>query len=154
MFWSIQGLASYTETSSLQTPTASAVSKSDLTLARMESLGAQAVYKAFFPLEFYNKHRTLPDARALCKIFIDSPPSFRISELRSLIEDKDTRLKRLKLKKAGISRTKAQDLFRWGITVEHMEREYRRSPFEFHHYLRTLGINKPRPQLMLYFGSH
>jgi len=132
----------------------SRLSKSDPTLARMKSLGVEAIYKAFFPSESYNKHRALPDAKALCKIFTDSPLSFRISELRSLIEDKDTRLKRLKLKKAGISRTKAQDLLRWGITVEQMEREYQRSPSEFHHYLRTLGINKPRPQLMLYFGSH
>ena len=130
------------------------LSKLDPTLARMESLGMEAIYKAFFPFESYDKHRALPDAQALCKIFTDSPLSFRISELRSLIEDKETMLKRLKLMKAGIGGAKAQELLRLGITVEHMEREYRRSPSEFRHYLRTLGINKPRPQLMLYFMTH
>ena len=129
------------------------LSKSDDTLARMRGLGMEAIYKAFFPLEFYDMHRALPDAKALCKLFTDSPLSLRISELSSMIEDKDTMLKQLKLVKAGFSGTKARDLLRRGITIEQMEREYQRSPSGFHRYLRTLGINNPRPQLMLYFRT-
>ena len=72
-------------------------------LRGIEKLGVEPLCKHFFPNQLYDAHRALPDARALSKLFSDSPLSTTVDcELRNTIENAEQiydRLKRKKMKK-------------------------------------------------------
>ena len=57
-------------------------SNNDPILRGSKAIGVSALHKMFFPEEEYREHRALEDAKALCKVFTDSPLAGLVSELR------------------------------------------------------------------------
>jgi DNA polymerase III epsilon subunit-like protein len=128
--------------------------KNDPVMAGIEKKGQESLYQRFFH-EDYNAHRALGDARALHRLFTQSP-------LRSCLDKlimKPPRAaydhwKAIQLTPAGLMFGKAKALVKSGVFLEHMQQKYNRSPQQFRHYLRSLGIHRPSPQLLAYFETH
>lgn len=120
----------------------------------IEKKGQESLYKMFFHEE-YRSHRALDDARALHRLFTESS---LISCLDELIMKSPQvaydHWKTLQLLPAGIVFGKAKGLVKSGVYLEHMQQHYKQSPLRFQHYLRSLGINRPTPQLLIYFDTH
>jgi len=57
-------------------------SNNDPILRGSKSISVHGLHKLFFPDEEYKEHRALEDAKALCKVFTDSPLAGLVSELR------------------------------------------------------------------------
>ena len=130
---------------------------SDPIFKGLESLSMKAIYKHFFPHKPYEGHRALEDAKALGKIFTNSPVSKKLSELQVMARSTDmaySKWKQFEMKRAGIHRNKAEDLVRKRIYLQEMEEEYKRAPRTFRDYLhRRVDIRRPSDEMMEYFSS-
>ena len=124
---------------------------------RCESLSVKAIYNHFFPCNPYGDHRALSDAKALNKVFTESPLSSKFDVLREMVKSTDVaylKWKQFEMKRAGIHRKKAEVLVRQRIYLQDMEKEYKKSPRTFKHFLRqTVDIKYPSDELMEYFSN-
>ena len=123
---------------------------------RCKSLSVKAIYEHFFPHNPYGGHRALSDAKALNKVFTESPLSNKFDVLREMVKSTDAayrKWKQFEMKQAGIPRKKAEDLARQHIYLQDMEKEYKLSPSSFRRYLRQTVDIYPSEQLMEYFRN-
>ena len=125
----------------------------------VKELSVEFLHKHFFPNEPYHAHRALVDARTLCKLFTDSPLSGKLETLRRTIQNIDIvrkKWKSVELRKAGISSwRKAEEIvFERNVTLNDMERKYKRNPEQFEYYLRkNVGLKYPGEELLHYFSQ-
>ena len=124
---------------------------------RLDSLSMKAIYEHFFPRNPYGGHKALSDAKALHKVFTESPLSNKFDVLREMVKSTDAayrKWKQFEMKRAGIHRKKAEDLIRKHIYLQDMEEQYKHSPSTFKHYLRQKAdIKYPSDELMEYFRN-
>ena len=123
---------------------------------RCKSLSVKAICEHFFPHNPYGGHRALSDAKALNKVFTESPLSSKFDVLREMVKSTDAayrKWKQFEMKQVGIPRKKAEDLARQHIYLQDMEKEYKLSPGSFRHYLRQTVDIYPSDKLMEYFSN-
>lgn len=125
---------------------------------RLDSLSMKAIHDHFFPHNPYGGHRALSDAKALNKVFTESPLCSKFDVLREMVKSTDVAYrnwKQFEMKRAGIHRKKAEDIVqRRHIYLQDMENEYKKSPMTFKHYLRQrVDIKYPSDELMEYFKN-
>ena len=129
----------------------------DLIFKGLDSLSMKAIYNHFFPRNPYEGHRALSDAKALNKVFTESPLSSKFDVLREMVKSTDVAYrnwKQFEMKRAGIHRKKAEVLVRQRIYLQDMEKEYKKSPKTFKQFLRrTVDIKYPSDELMEYFSN-
>ena len=128
--------------------------KSDPILAGIEKKGQESLYQRFFHEE-YDTHRALGDARALHRLFTQSPLRHCLDQLiMKSPQAAFNHWKAIQLTTAGVTFGKAKSLVKSGVYLEHMQQQYNRSPLQFPRYLRSLGINRPSLELLTYFETH
>lgn len=126
---------------------------SDTLLSGVEKKGLESLYEVFFHQK-HSGHRALDDARALHRLFTESPLESRLEQMRlKSVREAYDHWKAIQLTNADIVFPKAKKLVMQGEYLDHMESSYRQSPYTFRHYLRQKGIHHPSRELMEYFES-
>ena len=126
---------------------------SDFLLAGFEKKGLESLYQAFFH-EKHSGHRALDDARALHRLFTESPLKSRLEQTRlKSARDAYDHWKAIQLTKADVKFPKGRKLVSEGVYLEHMVLSYQQCSYKFRDYLNRKGIRRPSAELMQYFES-
>ena len=116
----------------------------------------QGIYTSCFPNEPFDGHRALADAKALCKVFTESPFHVTVEhELRDTIHNAKFVKEISEFVKAGIFNTrKAEEMVDRGESIDHLRKKRRSmTTVEFKAYLKKeFGIKNPGCRLQSTFS--